>query len=483
MVTKIHQPPPQFAPPRTGPCLCGSGLAYKRCCADRLPGTQGLGSITSALLNEERYKEALVACRADVTQYTIWHKSHTEPAIRNGMPKKGGLFEVDLRALADIVDTLLECHTKTNRMDEFPAVLERLRNNIKDITWQRKIVYFHAIHALRPDWNESAGRKELKKLGSITDDDDIETLQLWLDLFGDYLSFSEKQDIIDRILALSKKLSDRLHYRGSKAALYFTIGDLRRAEIELVEIIEEVSSDQSDQELDEYERLRLAMTFDFLGALRRDDTLLAKALKIYEDLLSEDCWTTTGRANLLGHAGDTYRNKAEWDNARKTYVEALALKSSAIKKVFLVDCLIQLNQNSQAEATLSEVKLQDLSPAEQVDYAFTLATLAIQGGRRKELENAKMILKTVTTQDPYFQKRLDAFLLGVQEAMTSGTSQSLTKRTRRLLADITRSAASYLILKPSFMGVGVDIGKILEDASKRATAHQQKADDKNTSSK
>jgi tetratricopeptide (TPR) repeat protein len=403
--------------------------------------------------------------------------------MRRGMPKKGSLFEIDLRALADIVDTLLECHAKTDRMDEFPAVLERLRSNIKDTTWQRKIVFFHALHALRPDWNESAGRKELKKLGSITDDDDIETLQLWLDLFGDDLSFSEKQDLIDRILALSKKLSDRLHYKGSKAALYFSIGDLRRAEAELVEILNEVSAGEDHEELDEYGRLRLAMTFEFLGALRRDDISLGKALELYQGLLKQDCWTTTGRANILGHVGDTYRHKAEWENARKTYDEAIALQSSAIKMVFLVDCLIQLNQLSQAETRLAEVKLQDLSPAERVDHAFTLATLAIQGGKRKELEHAKMTLMEATTQDPYFQKRRDAFLLSVQEAMTQGASQSLSQRARRLLADITRSAGSYLILRPSFMGVGVDIGKILEDASKRGAAQQKTADDKSASTK
>jgi len=165
-------------------------------------------------------------------------------------------------------------------MDKFPAVLGRLRNNIKDVRWQRKIIYFEAMHARWPDWDEKAGRRELKKLGSIADDKDVETLQLYLCLFGENLSFSEQQEIIDRILTLSDTLSDRLHYKGSKAVLYLTIGDQRRADAELSEIMAEVSSEHDETNLSECERYRLALILDLLGALRQDDNLLTQALRL-----------------------------------------------------------------------------------------------------------------------------------------------------------------------------------------------------------
>ena len=297
---KTHVPPPQFAPARNSPCLCGSGLTFKRCCAERLPGTAHLGSRTRAFLKEAKFKQALEACRADVTQYTIWHKSHTEPAIRGGMPKRGSLFEIDVRALADIVDTLLWCHIKAEKADEFPAVLERLRDNIKDTMWQRKITYFHAIHALGPDWDETAGRRELKKLGSPVEDDDVETLQLYLHLFADTLSFSKKQTIIDRILNESKKLSDRLHYKGTRAVLHLTIGDQSRAEAEASDAIDEVRSTHSVDELSSYERYRLALLLDFLGTVRREDEMLTEALRLYQNLLEEDELSLSGRVHLLG---------------------------------------------------------------------------------------------------------------------------------------------------------------------------------------
>ena len=131
--------------------------------------------------------------------------------------------------------------------------------------------------------------------------------------------------------------------------------------------------------------------------------------------------------------------------------------------------------------TLAEVKLEDLSSAEQVDYAFTLAALAIETANRERLENAKAVLKTVNVQDPYFRERRDSFLLNVQEALASGASQTLVRRTRRLVADMSRSVGSYLILKPNFMGIGIDVGKIFENLPKGSETRTQQQDRKEES--
>jgi SEC-C motif len=221
---KPRIPPLQRLPPSEGPCPCGSGLKFGRCCAERLPGTAHLGSRTAKFLSADKFEQALEAARADVTQYTIWHRSHTEPAIQMGMPKKGSIFEIDVRALADCVETLMQCHIKAEKSDEFPVVLERLRDNIRDTAWQRKITYFHAIHALGPRWDVVAGRRELERLGPLVEDDDVETAQLYLHLFGDSLSFTEKLTIIDRILSNSKKLSDLLHYKGRELLCILLLG-------------------------------------------------------------------------------------------------------------------------------------------------------------------------------------------------------------------------------------------------------------------
>jgi tetratricopeptide (TPR) repeat protein len=263
--------------------------------------------------------------------------------------------------------------------------------------------------------------------------------------------------------------------------LYLTIGDPRRADTELSEIINEVRSTRNEDELSFYERYRLAMTLDLLGTLRRDISLLTEALNLFQNLLKEEDLSPSGRANLLGLIGETHRHKAEWESAKESYDRALELKPSAIHKVFLCECLLQLHQADNAAKLLAQVNRDELEEAEEVDYAFVLAALAIESGERERLESAKSVLKSVRVQDPFFREQRDAYLLNVQEAVVSGASQTLTKRTRNLLANVARSATSYLILKPSFMGMGVDIGKMFEDLSKKSESHSSDYKSKNDS--
>jgi len=416
-----------------------------------------------AFLKEGKFKEALYSCRAFVTQYTIWHKSHTDPVLRAGKPAEYFL-NIDVRALAEIVDDLMFCHIKAGMMDEFPAVLERLRSNINHPKWQRKINYLHVLYALWPDWDREAGRREMKKLGSMADETDEEILQAYLDLYSDRLSFSAEQDIIDRILANTRSFTDRLHYKGAKAVLFLSIGDRQKAEAELEEAVAEAREAKS---LNEYQRYRFAQTLSLLGALRVDIAMLTEALELYQQLLTKDDWTPLGKANLLGLIGETYRRKGEWESARQTYEQALETTPVAIDRVFLAVCLIQLDRLADAARTLGEVTPSGLSPGGLVDYAFAFAALAIEMDDRKRLEDAATLLKGLQVADPIFREQRDAFLVNVLEAQTTGKSVPLVQRTRHLFAGVARFVSTYFFLKPSFMGMGVDVGKMLEDFSKR----------------
>jgi hypothetical protein len=150
--------------------------------------------------------------------------------------------------------------------------------------------------------------------------------------------------------------------------------------------------------------------------------LLTEALELYQELPKEDDSTPSGRANLLGLIGGTYRRKQEWESAHQSYLQALSANPSPIHKVFLSVCLLQLERSEEAGKTLAEVKPDELSASEKIDYAFTLATFAIDTGKRKRLEDAKATLKALQINDPVFREQRDALLLVVQEAFTFGTS-------------------------------------------------------------
>jgi tetratricopeptide (TPR) repeat protein len=325
---------------------------------------------------------------------------------------------------------------------------------------------------LWPDWDRKAGGAELRKLGSVADDEDEHILQLYLDLFEDQLSFSEKLDLTDRILTYSSSFGERLHYKGVKGLLFLLIGDERKADSEWAEAISEARKRKTLKEL---ERYRLAETIELLGTLRADHELLSEAIKSYELLLKEDLWTPSGRANLFKHMGDTWRRKSEWEKARQAYLQAWDINQSPILKVFLSLSLLQLNQTEEAIKAVDEITPQELSDIERIDYAFALAAVAIETGDRKRLQDAAALLKTLQIGDPLFRDHRNVLLLNVQEAITVGTSAPLIAKTRSLFAKLARFASTYLIIRPAIMGMGIDVGKILEEFAKRQESKSRSA--------
>jgi len=137
---------------------------------------------------------------------------------------------------------------------------------------------------------------------------------------------------------------------------------------------------------------------------------------------------------------------------------------------------VQLGQIADAEATLQQVAQSDLEESELVDYVFALSSLAIWFGDRNRLERARDALSSITPREPLFRTRRDEYLITVHQALASGSSQKLKGRARSLLAGLSRSTTRYLVLRPTFMGMGVDLGKMLEDLTREKKERSPKAD-------
>ncbi len=148
---------------------------------------------------------------------------------------------------------------------------QRLRATVHHPRWQRKITYFYAVDAyiFRNDTN--LAKAELSKLGPMTEEIDGETLQLYLDVFGRQLSFSNMQDLVDRILRFSEGEAVRgFTIAHSKPLSTSRSGDNPKAESELDEAISRFRAAAGDgKEMDAYSTDVLASALDLLGSAPR----------------------------------------------------------------------------------------------------------------------------------------------------------------------------------------------------------------------
>lgn len=450
---------PMWKPKWSEPCPCASGKKYKQCCWQRLQGFD-IGKAYDQAIKDNNLERALSATRADITQYTIWHKTNTAPAL--GRVSVGPeLLRIDVNALGAYVSRLSWLYFRLGLTKDWLATLDRLRTNIQHPSWYRKIVYYRAMHYLSPGSDREEARRELAKAGPITKaETDLELLQLYVDLEFDDQPFAPRMEIIDRILELDEDRDNQLQYRGAKAVQYLMIGDTKTAEQILAEVLDIVKDTEADDPLGAYERHLFGRLLQLQGNLRRDKQLLKDSAAQFHALLLEDNWTQAGRAALQRELGDSYRYADDWEQAERAYREALQLGSSDLDKVHLAECLLYRKQIEAASKEIDAVKRETLLCHELEDFVFAYSAIAIWSTAPERLTKAKTLLQSLGTAEPLFNERRLNLLLRVTETLASGKASTKAKSDSTPDGGLA-TVSNFFLLEPNIAGIGINFNAII----------------------
>lgn len=470
-------------------CLCGSNLKFKKCCSPFLPAKIGdMHNRYVECWKNEDFQGVLRAARADVTKYTICHQSHTVNALGLALEYAPHLFEIDIDALADYVDFLMRAYRQLGRIDEFPAVLERLRNNIIAPRWNQKIIYFHTLCALGESWDVALGRAEIKKLGPITEIHDPEVLAFYLNLIRDELSLNEIVKLIDKIRANSEILSTKIHQGAVKATLLYSHNDFKGAVETLGEVIQQLEEANSEGELTAYQRDKYGQCLYLIGALGIDsedqrDTetalkFLLRAEAQFKLLMKDKRFNSKGLAQLHRNIADCMRVRDNWECAIQEYKQAYDLDGREIHRVFEAECLYEVGNISDALNVLDAINPSSLGdPESENDYAVRFARISIRENKIERLKTAKALLSQPIKVVPFFSGQRQKILIEVLEAIANH-KEVVARRPKKLTLGLAK-LSSYFILQPSMFGVGVNFNKIIEDGSKKSTEHKNLESDLN----
>ena len=456
----------QIKPGPNEKCLCGSDLKFKKCCAARLPETKSLGDAYLQFCEDKDFDAALLAARADLTKYTILHRSHTATGLFGRTPiSVDHMWLIDVEALFHYADRLRRIYSALGICDGFPAVLERLRNNIKSDHWQQKVILLHTLSALGTEWDVDAGYSEIKKLGSIDAVRDPVILAVYLNLTGDRLSLAERLKLIDRVRETSQEDSDIIHQGVVKATLLLLHNDPRGAGHALEEVIEYC---KTLDDLDPFQRQKYGQAHFIMGAIlldtekarERASQFLDQAAVEFTKYMTIDSLTDVGRAEGHRDLADTFRLQENWQPAIEQYEAAIEISGNPILHVFRAVCLSSLDKMDEALAAIDALSMDSFDDdTEKADYVLHFATLAVATGGRNRLQQAKQLLDIPLKRDPVFQQQALSMTKVVLEAIASGKSSSLMRKARGILTGLNSS----LILQPNFMGLGVNLNKLIDE--------------------
>ncbi|MBV9572134.1 MAG: SEC-C domain-containing protein [Alphaproteobacteria bacterium] len=453
-------------PKRTDSCPCGSGASFGHCCELNLPAFE-IGKRAREARKNKDWSEILIATRADVTQYTIWHRTNTEPILLSGHTGFERLLKIDVEALGELTMDACRAYSELNRRDEIPATLERLRANIKHSRWQRKITCFQALMAELHGDNERA-RLEFSKLGEIGEnEDDLDILQLYMDIDLDRMSFSQTIRICDQILSNTDRIGNILQYNGLKAFTFAAIGDSEKAKNVLAVAIVEARHRSRDEALSVRSKNFLAGLLTYQGLLASKESSFADAVALYNELLSDPTiWTEEGRASLLGQLGECHRFAGKWKEAESAYRDALSGQKSGIAKVFLAECLVRQGKTTDAINTFDAVDKSHLDRRETLDYAYVAAMIAVEDNSPERIAAAIQLLKAAEASEPYFESRRLNLIVKLHEALAKDRPAPLMHKLSDFLRTPLKTLSRYAILRPTVLGFGVNLNAVIDDAVK-----------------
>lgn len=453
----------RYKPNLNAPCLCGSGVKFKRCCLGNNDVHCGI-MIDSAreLLLKNDFKGALKLVRLGITNYSILHKTNTAPYVFSENETILWLLNIDIKALSELVESLLDCYRGLHDYSSFECDLERLRNNISDARWQKKITYFQILASLGEHWSEKIGKREVKKLLPINEENDAEIIQLYLHFCSNELSFKKNIDILDRLLSLIEKPSEKLQYSVVKGIKYLSIGDIEESQTIIEEAIKDYES--TDWAKDNcYGLVQHAKAISLLGDIKKSVELKSLSVKEFLSLLDNHNWTDYGVADIHAEIGRSFFHIRKFDEAIEHYEKSLQITDSNLVRIFLSQVKMDLNDKTAIDLiTRVETDIPKLSESELIDFIFTYASISISFNDKEMIGKSLSYLSNSPTLELIFEKQKNEIISQITNLYASGslkTHSSVLIKLKSMLNRISR----YLILQPNIAGLGININNIVQD--------------------
>lgn len=462
----MNKQPNFFKLKLTDQCLCGSGKFYKKCCYGNLPN-KNIGNSYFKEIKSSNFGKAVKSAKADICQYTIWHKRHTEPLLIKGIElpqfKDKDLLFIDIEALSSSVDNLYWILKKLDRLNDWDQILERLKDNIKHSKWVKRIQYFKAIHFLIE--GRSDGEVEVA-LGDIDpfNETHLDTLQLFIEIKANDFEFKDRNRMFRRVLELSDNKGDILQYSGAMALDYYFIDDKKEA----VNIIKKALSQIGENEtLDERGQFYFGLSYQLLGMSgEKQQQSFNKAIEILHTQIESGGLSKEGKARNLDVIGECYEYLSNWLKAEENFEKAFQLNPSKLLQIKISEIIFHQKKYKDALTLLRRLKFNELNLVEQKDYSFAFARIAIALKEKEIISEAIEILETIIFEEIYFREIKGKLLVSLHKVFSN---ELLLKTDMPSNEEISKKSlfSKFIIAKPEFMGFGVNINEIVDYLSEK----------------
>jgi len=454
-----------YEPGRNAPCVCGSGIKFKKCCQGVY--SSNAANLFSTAYNQGNFEQALIEGRRHFTWYILCHKAHTASRLPSNLDGINKLLKIDIEALSHLLENIRRCYYHLGRSADFPNVINSVKDLIDDNRWNGKIAYAEGLWNLIDQEDRNSAYESIASI-DIESSNDPDVLSLYLDVGPRELPLPQKLDIADRIITNTRRESVKLQYRAFQAMEYYKVCQHKEGDKIFEDAFFEFRT-LPEEKQSAYGRTHYAFALEIYGKSGTKIMAIEEAIETTSALIKEAIENQYAKK----HIGDLYRLLGvceeaigNHNKAIEAYTGSLDVYSNDLTKLFLARSLCNSDKIELARQQLNETEVSNLDIHGRFDLAISWALLAAKSVQVNDIKIAKSKLEEAKNKDPLFIQLRDSWmidLLKMNPKAESGTFKTLIGKLN-----------NWVTLKPNFFGIGVDINKIIEDVINEEPTASQK---------
>ena len=451
---------------------------FGKCCAKRIPNRQ-VGKAWQADAHAERWLAALRHVRADITQYRIWHLSHTVPLdVPHPIYSRDQIMLIDVNALNAHLENLMWLYVRLGWLHRLSALLDDIESAINDPRWRAKLAYQRGIVAL---WqgDRVAAAEKIAGLNVTPACEDVDLLQIHVDLHRNAMGLSEHLAFYDAIVTLTRSLADKLQYCGAYAFQLLMAGDDKGAAARFEAAIAVGREAEAEKPFSVNAMIWFCKVLEGRGVIDHDRAFLDEAAARLEPLAGDkERLTASGRAMVGRQVGDVLRYAGRYQEAIEAYRKAFEEEPDQALRTFEAECELHLGNTDQAYALIRRIGVTKLETAERADHAFTFFYIALARRDPEALSDARDLLKAAVTPEPYFERLRLQHIVTIQEALDDIASEREPAAIAPLLQGL-KALSRYVQMQPNIAGIGLNLNNMIDDlVARNEAANETTASDK-----
>ncbi|AKB21867.1 hypothetical protein [Methanosarcina sp. WH1] len=408
---------------------------------------------TSVLRMSEYIEEYLILHIIDTIPLKYYNQDY--PRLPLGPKSYDQFLKIDIDRLCEALELLVYSYSYSQKEFDIILFLDKIKSIIESVTWDEKIILYKIVVKYIIHKDIISAKKEISNKNDISNINDVELLTVCLDIFTEELNDSENISLIEKIIKNTESPTVKLQYQTLLGIQYMLIGVEEKAIDEIKKAIDDFYINETEKN-NSYTYFVWGNTYYMLGTLTNNVFLVDCSINKFTKTLSLNELNTEGKAELFNLLGDCYKFKSNYNEAKTYYIESIGLFFSNTTIIYLLDCLVEMEDDNKEEISEWDKKIakDSLNKNEEYDYLIFRAKLALKYDDYSLAEEVLKHLKELNYGIIYFDNYTKEVIKRLQDYCNNKNVDSKSK-----LLTFLSELKSRIMFEPNFYGIGLKFKK------------------------